>query len=612
MITFLKQPCKILLCLLTLISAAVQAQQSLLNPVQQAYIKASNTGINDFFGGSIAISADGNTLAVGAIGESSAAIGVGGNENDNSAGAAGAVYIFVRSGNTWSQQAYIKASNTDSGDVFATSLALSSDGNTLAVGASGEDANPSALGGQNNNTFSSAGAVYVFMRTGNQWAQQAYLKASNANAGDQFGHALALSDNGNTLAVGAFAEQSNATGINPFGSPLPPQTGQYNNSAVLAGAVYVFIRTAGVWSQQAYIKASNTDAQDQFGYSLALSGDGSCLAVGAYGEDSSAIGIANTNQDDNSRLQSGAVYIFIRTANLWYQQAYIKASKPDKDDVFGRSLALANDGNTLVVSAFLEDSNATGVDGNQTDNSATDAGAVYVFTRSGVNWSQQAYLKASNTDVGDNFGYSLALSGNGNVLAIGAYKESSGATGINGYQFINNVPSAGAAYLFARSATSWLQQDYIKASNTDAGDLFAYALVLSDDASTLTVGAQWENSSTIGINSLANNASPESGAVYTFISNGYNVGGVLTGLSAGESITLQNNGGDDLTLTANGNFTFGTPVANGGNYAVTTSITPATKTCTVANGSGLVNNNSITDVTVHCWLPGVVFADSFE
>src|SRR6185369_603680 len=90
-----------------------------------AYLKASNTGASDLFGSSVALSADGSTLAVGAYQEASAATGIGGNQTDNSAGSAGAVYVFTRSGTTWSQQAYLKASNTGAGDFFGSSVALS-------------------------------------------------------------------------------------------------------------------------------------------------------------------------------------------------------------------------------------------------------------------------------------------------------------------------------------------------------------------------------------------------------------------------------------------------------------------------------------------------------
>jgi len=124
---------------------------------------------------------------------------------------------------------------------------------------------------------------------------------------------------------------------------------------------------------------------------------------------------------------------------------YLKASNTGADDQFGYSMALSGD--TLVVGAYLEDSNATGVGGEQGNNSASESGAAYVFVRSGGLWSQQAYLKASNTGMGDGFGLSVALSGD--TLVVGANFEDSNATGVGGDQGDNSAVDAGAAYLFA-------------------------------------------------------------------------------------------------------------------------------------------------------------------
>ncbi|HNA90010.1 MAG TPA: FG-GAP repeat protein, partial [Anaerolineales bacterium] len=146
---------------------------ALLTPAQQAYIKASNSGADDNFG---KVALDGDTLVVGASGESSNATGINGNQLDNSASSAGAVYVFVRSGNTWSQQAYIKASNTDANDYFGSSIAIA--GDTIVVGAYGEDSNATGINGnETNNSAATSGAVYVFTRTGSTWSQQAYIKA---------------------------------------------------------------------------------------------------------------------------------------------------------------------------------------------------------------------------------------------------------------------------------------------------------------------------------------------------------------------------------------------------------------------------------------------------
>lgn len=149
-------------------------------------------------------------------------------------------------------------------------------------------------------------------------------------------------------------------------------------------------------AQQAYLKASNTEADDLFGAAIAISGD--TAIVSARWEDSSATGI-NGNQTDNGLVTSGAVYVFIRNGSSWSQQAYLKASNTGSGDLFGYSIAISGD--TLVVGAPGEDSSATGINGNQANNSAFESGAVYIFTRNGTSWSQQAYLKASNTGVID-------------------------------------------------------------------------------------------------------------------------------------------------------------------------------------------------------------------
>ena len=482
------------------------------------YVKASNNGKRSYptrggdgFGRSVALSDDGNTLVVGAREEDSGARGIstdGTGEDSNTAFEAGAVYVFDRSGGSWTQQAYVKASNTEMGDWFGTSVALSSDGNTLAVGASLE--------------FFGTGAVYVFSRNNSGWSEQTSVRASNGAMADLFGTSVALSSDGNTLVVGADGEASNAIGISIDGS------GEEDNSAAYAGAVYVFSRSGGNWSQQAYVKASNTGANDGFGASVALGSNGNTLVVGSRGEDSNATGI-NTDgasEADNSATRAGAVYIFSRNGGSWSQQAYVKASNAEAYDGFGGSVNLSDDGNTLVVGAGGEDSNATGISADgigEGDNSVSSAGAVYVFSRSSDSWSQQAYVKASNTETGDGFGGSVNLSGDGNTLVVRAGGEDSNATGISSDgtgEGDNSVSSAGAVYVFSRSSGNWVQQAYVKASNTGTGDGFG-SVVLSRDGNTLAVGAFEEDGNATGITHGADaigadNSESFAGAVYLY------------------------------------------------------------------------------------------------
>ena len=150
---------------------------------QQAYVKASNPDSGDFFGAVVAI--DDDTMVVGADGEGSAAIGIDGDDTDNSAVGSGAAYVFVRDGASWMQQAYLKASNTEAGDAFGITVAI--DGDTVVVAAGNEESAATEIDGdQADNSAPNAGAAYVFVRAGETWMQQAYLKASNAEAGDSF------------------------------------------------------------------------------------------------------------------------------------------------------------------------------------------------------------------------------------------------------------------------------------------------------------------------------------------------------------------------------------------------------------------------------------------
>lgn len=180
---------------------------------------------------------------------------------------------------------------------------------------------------------------------------------------------------------------------------------------------------------------------------VALSADGSTLAVDSWGESSNATGI-DGNQADTSANNSGAVYVFTRAAGAWSQQAYVKASNTRANAEFSRGLALTSDGNKLAVGARFETSGATGINGNQADTSAANAGTVYLFTRTGAAWSQQAYIKASNTGAGDAFGSRLALSADGTTLAVGGAGEGSQASGIDGNQADNSASNAGAVYLY--------------------------------------------------------------------------------------------------------------------------------------------------------------------
>jgi len=469
------------------------------------YFKASNAGAYERFGESIALSADGTTLAVGAIFEDSSATGVGGDQADFSAPNAGAVYIFTRTGSNWSQQAYIKASNTGASDRFGLSVALSHDGDTLAVGALGEDSAATGINGdQHDNSIDNAGAAYIFTRENRTWSQQAYIKASNTGRieeGDQFGYDVVLNGNGDTLAVSAISEDSAATGVGGE---------QDDDSAAEIGAVYVYSRDGADWSQQAYLKPRSFSAEMLiggilFGFAIGMDESGNTLAISGFNEE--------TNR--------GSIYVFERAGSDWFEQARLVASNPEIGDGLGSAIAVSADGNTIAAGAFDEDSALVGIvpsDQGIDDQRTDDAiGAAYVFVRRGDTWSQQAFIKPTNTQVNQHFGWTLALSLDGDTLAVGAHFENGGSTGINGDQRDTSAQDAGAAYVYSRSGTTWTPRAYVKASNTFVRAEFGSSLALNDDGTVLAVGAPREADGAAGINgNQAADSAAESGAVYIY------------------------------------------------------------------------------------------------
>jgi hypothetical protein len=259
--------------------------------------------------------------------------------------------------------------------MFGYSVSLSADGRTIAIGAFDEDGSFRGINGVPDNARNGAGAVYIYAKPVNGfWSQQAYIHASNAEAGDSFGVHVVLSDDANTLLVGSLDEDCRATGINPADPCDNDRAGDLST-----GAAYVFVRNGTTWTQQAFFKASNTGANDWFGSRLALSGDGNTAAMGASLEDTLGRGI-NGNQEGNDATESGAVYLFTRAGTTWRQQAYIKGASTEAFDQIGSAVALSRDGRTLIATALGEDGGAKGSNGNQADNSAMESGAAYVFS----------------------------------------------------------------------------------------------------------------------------------------------------------------------------------------------------------------------------------------
>ena len=300
---------------------------------------------SEYFGNSVALSSD--TALVGA-----------GYDNVGANNEQGSAYIFVRSGTTWTQQAQLTASDGAAHDFFGYSVALS--GDTALVGANWDDVG--ANGEQ--------GSAYVFVRSGTMWIQQALLTASDGAAGDHFGNTVALS--GDTALVGASYDDVGA-----------------NSSQ---GSAYIFVRSGTTWTQQAQLTASDGAGGDDFGNSVAISGD--TALVGAAYDDV----VANNNQ--------GSAYVFVRAGTIWTQQAQLTALDGAVDDNFAFSVTLSGD--TALVGALYDDVGAN-----------NDQGSAYIFMRRGTTWDQQAHLTASDGEANDLFGDSVALSGDTVLMGVG-------------------------------------------------------------------------------------------------------------------------------------------------------------------------------------------------
>ena len=368
----------------------------------------------DSFGRSVAISGD--TVVIGS------------HQDDDGDPDSGSAYVFVRSGTTWSQQAKLTAADAAAGDLFGNSVAIS--GDSIVVGASGDDD-----GGID------SGSAYVFVRSGGTWSQQAKLTANDAGAGDRLGISGAIS--GDSIVIGASGD---------------------DDGGIDSGSAYVFVRSGGTWSQQAKLAANDATTNDNFGNSVAISGD--TVAVGA-------------SRDDDGGPNSGSAYVFVRGSTTWSQQAKLTAAAAAAGDLFGNSVAISGD--SIVVGASGD------------DDGGIDSGSAYVFVRSGGTWSQQAKLTANDAGAGDRLGNSVAISGD--TVAVGAPEDDDGGA------------ASGSAYVFVRDATTWSQQAKLTAADAAAGDLFGNSAAISGD--TVVVGSY-----------LDDDGGEDSGSAYAFVRSG--------------------------------------------------------------------------------------------
>jgi FG-GAP repeat len=354
---------------------------------------ASDGTANDAFGNLVAM--DGDYALIPA------------NHDDQNGVNAGSAYVYVRTGNNWTQQAKLLPNDGAAGDLFGSPAI---DGDTILIGAGLDDDN-----GEN------SGSAYIFTRTGSTWTQQAKLLAPDGAAGDYFGSLVSLS--GDTALIGA-----------PFD----------DDNGVDSGSAYVFIRTGTIWTYQEKLLAPDGQAGDEFGWSVSLDSD--TALIGAI-------------TDDDKGVDSGSAYVFIRTGTTWSQQQKLLATDGTYQDIFGQAVAL--DGDTALIAAPGDGINST------------QTGSAYIFTRYGVTWTEKAKLVASDAGTTDQFG-SYAVSLDGDTAIIGSYLDD------------DQGSNSGSAYVFTcDDGIQWTEQQKLLASDGAAQDEFG-SVALDGDCAIIT------------------------------------------------------------------------------------------------------------------------------
>ncbi len=467
--------------------------------VQTQQVTETSTGFTPEFGVSVAL--HGTIAMVGAQQEK-----IGDNEDQ------GAVYVFEQSNGVWTMTQELVASDGLAGDTFGNAVVF--DDTTALIGAYA-----AMIGG----SFGQ-GAAYVFTLQDGTWTQTQKLTADDGAAVDFFGYSIGLS--GSTAFIGADDAQIGTNGSQ--------------------GAAYVFTESDGVWTQSQKLVADDGGPSDIFGYSIAF--DGTTAVISAYSQNQS----------------TGAAYVFGQSGGTWTQTQKLLASDAATNTYFGYAMALS--GSTLLVGSW--GANPGGAD---------TQGVAYIFTESGGTWTQTQELVADDGAPFDKFGHAVALQGTTALI---------GADGVGSAQ--------GAVYVFDGTGGVWTQTQKFYANDGAPSYQFGFPVTL--DGNTALVGSWlWSTPALV-----------TQGSAYFFQFGStppptYTIGGSVSGL-AGSGLVLQQNGGDDLPISADGPFAFATPLGEGSAYSVTVSVQPSdpAQTCTVTHGSGTVAGADVTDIEVTC------------
>jgi len=381
-------------------------------------ISASNSVGGNHYGSSVAISADGNTMAAAVSYVSS-----------SSNQANGAVRILTKSGGAWSQSASIITPSSSNDDYLDYAVALSYDGTTLVVGVMSVDG-----------AAADQGAAYVYKLSGGTWSLVQAISNPDEGADDNFGISVAVSGTGDIIAVGA--TRGDKSGVNPD-----------------SGTVYTYVHNGTSYAYAQKLNGSDSSFGDVFGHSISMSYDGNYIAVGAIGE------FTGSNPQ-------GAVYVYLRSSGTWAQQQKITAVQASSGNYFGYSVSMSSDGTTLAVGASSAD-----------DSNTANLSALCVLKRTSTTWSVEGgLLKSSSGSTAEYMAHAVSTSFDGDTVLVGVWEGDTVASA-----------ESGSAYVFRRSSGTWSQAQRIVPSDADLATYFGYSVALASNLSSMVVTAPYSS-----------------------------------------------------------------------------------------------------------------------
>jgi hypothetical protein len=375
-------------------------------------LTASDGQTGDDFGYAVDMSSDGSILVIGTY------------LDDDGGSNAGAAYVFEKNGSIWSEAKKLLGSGIVANSRFGNDVAISGDGSTILIGSSREN--------------SYAGKAYIFKKVNDIWTETQVLSASDAGSNDYFGAAVAIDHAGSRIAISAIYDDDSA----------------YNS-----GAVYMFHYNGSNYTQQTKLMVSDPEANDNLGFSVAISTDGNVVVAG-----STRKGVVGN--------YIGAAYVFTYSGAVWTQQAKLLASDGIAADYFGYSVSTSSNGNVIAIGA-------TG-----TDDKNSNSGSVYVFEKNGSSWLQTNKLITAIGIDSDQLGKRVSVSGDGTqILATSPYAKDQGV-------------ALGAGFLFKKNI-NWEHVDTLFSSDGLTGDLLGeMAGVISKNGSVIAVSAYRKNNFT--------------------------------------------------------------------------------------------------------------------